>query len=300
MHAPALPLLAVMADLNAAAERIWQDSIGHCPGLSIDVLPEVGSTNTALMARARQGDVAPCVMAAAQQTAGRGRQGRSWQAALGDTLTFSLALPLRLDTVPGGGSALSLAVGLSVAQALASGLRAMAADASVPIGLKWPNDLYLNGLKLGGILIEATPAPALAEGQRWVVIGLGLNVRQAPAGASALWTHHPACGTGVSQPSIGQVWSWLVPALIRDVQQFERAGFAPLQSAYAAHDVLQGQTVDLWTTAGHTPQQGHPPNQTGLARGLDATGALLVHTDNGPRSWTSGDVSVRLQPSTLT
>ncbi len=287
--ADALP--TTLTDLNTAAERIWQDSIAHCPGLSIDVLSEVGSTNTALLARARQGDVAPALMVAAQQTAGRGRQGRVWQSQLGDCLTFSLALPLHFDRIPGGGSALSLAVGLSVAQTLDTGLQAANA-----IGLKWPNDLYLQGAKLGGILIEASPATALSNGQRWVVIGMGLNVRQAPAGASALWTHHPACmPDDIRGPSLGQVWSWLAPKLIQDVQRFEAHGFAPLQAAYARRDVLRGHPVGLWTTHGEMPQQGHPPHQIGQAQGVSDTGALLVHTDAGLQSWVSGEVSVRLQ-----
>lgn len=292
---------AVMADLNTAAERIWQDSVASCPDLSLDVVREVDSTNTALMQRGRQGQVSPTLMVAAQQHAGRGRQGRQWQSALGDCLTFSLALPLQLEGVPGGGSALSLAVGLSLAQSLDQGLAQAATDAGLPAsdaaatGLKWPNDLHLQGLKLGGILIEASPSTALANSHRWVVIGVGLNVRRGPAGSSALWTHHPACQQGLLRPSLGQVWSWLAPALLRDVRRFEAEGFAPVHAAYARRDVLRGQNVGLWTTPGQLPHEGHAPSQLGQAQGVSDTGALLVHTDNGPQSWTSGEVSVRLQ-----
>lgn len=292
---------AVMADLNAAAERIWQDSEASCPGLSLDVMREIDSTNTALMQRGRQGQVSPTLMVAAEQRAGRGRQGRQWQSSLGDCLTFSLALPMQFDDIPGGASALSLAVGLSLAQSLDQGVRQTALDAGLPtanataIGLKWPNDLHLQGLKLGGILIEASPSTALPPTHRWVVIGVGLNVRQGPDSASALWTHHPACSSGLLRPSLGQVWSWLAPALIRDVQRFETQGFAPVHAAYASRDVLRGQNVGLWTTPGQSPHQGHAPSQVGQALGVGDTGALLVHTDNGPQSWTSGEVSVRLQ-----
>lgn len=302
---PAKPdsaLDAIQANLNAAAERIWEASSPACPQLSIEVLPEIGSTNTELLARGRRGDTSPTLLVACRQTAGRGRQGRTWQAALGDSLTFSLGWPMDLDKVPGGGSALSLAVGLAVAQALDDGLNALPVPVRrpTPVGLKWPNDLWLDGRKLGGILIEASPAPGLDERQRWVVIGVGLNIREgaAPMGSSALLPACPAHADSEGATRLltpGQVWSWVAPALIQSVQAFASQGFAPLQFAYSQRDVLSGQPVGLWTTPGQGPADGHPPSQTGLAQGVSETGALLVHTDEGRQSWTTGEVSVRLR-----
>ncbi|MBI5926100.1 MAG: biotin--[acetyl-CoA-carboxylase] ligase [Aquabacterium sp.] len=287
-------LSAVQADLHAAAERIWEAASPACLDLSVEVLPEIGSTNTELMARGRRGETSPTFIVACRQTAGRGRQGRTWLAAPGDTLTFSLGLPMRLDEIPGGGSALSLAVGLAVAQGLETGLRALPDQVNTPaIGLKWPNDLWLNGRKLGGILIEATPAPGLSEGQRWVVIGIGLNVRpgQAPAEATSL----SSALKGGHTLTVGEVWSWVAPSLLAKVRAFETAGFAPLQAAYSQRDVLAGQTVGLWATPGQGPADGHAPSDTGMAQGVSETGALLVHTDKGLQAWSTGEVSVRLQ-----
>jgi BirA family biotin operon repressor/biotin-[acetyl-CoA-carboxylase] ligase len=297
------PMVAALADLNGAAERIWAKlCLGDtplAPGLSTEVLAEIGSTNTELMARGRRGDTSPTLLAACRQTAGRGRQGRAWQASPANSLTFSLGLPMRLDDIPGGGSALSLAVGLAVAQAIEAGMRGMTELANTPpIGLKWPNDLWLKSRKLGGILIEASPAPSLAEGQRWVVIGVGLNVCPGPApmagSAALLPAPLPSAGP---LPAItpGTVWAWVAPALVAGVQAYARQGFAPLQAAYSQRDVLAGQHVGLWSTPGQGPQDGTPPGDTGLAQGVSETGALLVHTDKGLRSWTTGEVSVRLQ-----
>ncbi len=289
-------LNAVLADLNAAAERIWEAAAPACPDLSLEVRPEIGSTNTELMARGRQGQTSPTLLAAARQTAGRGRQGRSWLASPGDSLTFSLGLPLNLEQVPGGGSALSLAVGLALADALEQGLAEWPGmGAKAAIGLKWPNDLWLQGRKLGGILIEASPAPGLQPGQRWVVIGVGLNIRpgQAPQGAAAL-AHRDDAPTHIALTP-GQVWAWIAPALLQRVREFETRGFAPLQAAYRQRDVLAGQHIGLWGTPGQGPLEGHPPSDTGLAQGVSETGALLVHTDKGLQSWTTGEVSVRLQ-----
>ncbi|MDI1348351.1 biotin--[acetyl-CoA-carboxylase] ligase [Aquabacterium sp.] len=290
-------LAPILADLNQAAERLWLACAPTTPGLVLDVVPEAASTNTALMAQGRRGEVWPTAMVAVRQTAGRGRRGRSWEARPGDTLTFSLGLPLQLDAVPGGGSALSLAVGLALADALDAGLRAHHAErgGALPpaIGLKWPNDLWLGARKLGGILIEATPAPGLTEGQRWVVIGVGLNVQPGAAVPGSAWLPTPA-------PSLGDVWGWLVPALLQATQAFERQGFAPLQAAYARRDVLLGQAVQLWTSAASLPpaagtaSPGTPqPDETGTAQGVDDSGALLVHTASGLQRWHAGDVSVR-------
>lgn len=293
----------VLADLNAAAERLWEACSPNWPSLSLDVLPEVGSTNTELMERGRRGETWPTALVAASQTAGRGRRGRSWAAQPGDTLTCSLGLPLKLDNVPGGGSALSLAVGLSLAQSLDRALQARHAQglgpALPPVGLKWPNDLWLGPRKLGGILIEATPAPGLPEGQegsRWVVIGFGINVRpgQAPAGSAWLTRDDPSPGT--DRLSIGEVWTWLLPDLLDTVQRFESSGFGPLLAAWSDRDVLKGQAVSLWTRPGHlpdSPDPHQPPDGHGVAQGVDEAGALLVHTADGLQRWLSGEVSVR-------
>ena len=290
----ALAASAALADLNTAAEVIWQNSIQACPGLSVDVVPTIGSTNTALMEQARKGLTTPTLLTAVTQTAGRGRQGRQWAAQPGDSLTFSLGLPLRLELIPGGGSALSLAVGLALASALDAALAQL--DYPAPVTqLKWPNDLWWQQRKLGGILIEATSAPSLSPQQRWVVIGVGLNVRppvpDVPQSAS-LQEHWP-----VDAPLLtpGQVWTWVAPELIRAVLRFEQTGFGPLLAAYQARDALFGHPVDLWTRPGSADLASQVPSQSGLAQGVNEQGALLVHTGNQIQTWTSGDVSVRLQ-----
>ncbi|MBC7700985.1 biotin--[acetyl-CoA-carboxylase] ligase [Aquabacterium sp.] len=285
-----------MIDLNTAAEQIWLDTQADCPNISIEVLPETDSTNTQLLARGRAGDTAPMLLAAHRQTAGRGRHGRQWVAQAGDSLTFSLGLPLDLDQVPGGGSALSLAVGLAIAQALDTGLASLPGPARQPITLKWPNDLWCQQRKLGGILIEATPAPGLTAGQRWVVIGVGVNLR--PQGDPAKGLDH-AClqELGTAPLTAGQVWGWIAPPLLRAVQRFALTGFAPLQAAYAQRDALAGQDVALWRAVSGNALLRGAPTDTGRADGVDQQGALLVHTVAGLQRWTTGDVSVRLAAS---
>ena len=168
------------AALNWGAEALWLALEPLLPGLSVEVVAKMGSTNTELLARARQSPadaLKPALLVAEQQTAGRGRQGKAWQSAAGASLTFSLALPLVLADWSG----LSLAVGLALAEAL-DPVQPNAGGATPRLGLKWPNDLILLdahgqaphiGRKLGGILIETVQA----GNQRIAVIGIGLNIR---------------------------------------------------------------------------------------------------------------------------
>ena len=143
------------------AEAIWEAIAPLLPGFTVEILPEVDSTNTELMRRARAGQTEPVLLVAETQTAGRGRLGRGWHSAPGASLTFSLGLPL----APADWSGLSLAVGVSLAGSL-----------HPAIGLKWPNDLWWEQRKLAGILIET----AAIGSQRHAVIGIGVNIAAPP------------------------------------------------------------------------------------------------------------------------
>ena len=243
------------------------------PDLDVEVLASIDSTNSELMRRARAGHIKPCLLVAEQQTAGRGRMGRSWDSApdaaqagkgnaatLVPALTFSLGLPL----APASWSGLSLAVGVAVARCLHS-----------RIGLKWPNDLWLDGRKLAGILIET----AITAQQRYTVIGVGINI--APRDMAGLSTA-PACLhellPGVDAPTVLQR---VVPELVQGVLLFEIQGFGPFKDAFAQRDVLRAQPVTL------------SDGSSGTALGVDETGGLLVHTSSGMKTVTSAAVSVR-------
>jgi BirA family biotin operon repressor/biotin-[acetyl-CoA-carboxylase] ligase len=242
------------------AETIWQEVVSFLPGFTVEVLPAIDSTNSELMRRARAGSLDPVLLVAEQQTAGRGRLGRTWHSGATGSLTFSLALPL----APQDWSGLSLAVGVSVARSLHPSLR-----------LKWPNDIWLEDRKLAGILIET----ASVGEKRLAVIGIGINIR-ARAG-DGLFTA-PACLQELL-PEVGAPAALLrvVPALIQAVSLFEAQGFAPFQAAFKERDLLRGRTVVL------------SDGTSGEAAGVNGTGALLVHTSAGMQAITSAEVSVR-------
>jgi BirA family biotin operon repressor/biotin-[acetyl-CoA-carboxylase] ligase len=266
------------------AEPLWQRLEPLLPGLSVEVIARLESTNTELIERARNaggrrsGDTQPCLLVAEHQTGGRGRQGRDWLASAGASLTFSLALPL----APASWSGLSLAVGVALAEALDPPV-----DGQPPrIGLKWPNDLWLwegpgQGRKLGGILIETVAVGT----RRLAVVGIGLNVLpQVADGLSQGFACLQEIDHGAYAP---QVLATLALPLVLALQRFEAEGLAPFLQAYARRDVLAGQAV-------HT--LGIEPPVAGVAEGIDATGALRVRDAAGLHSIVAGEVSIRLQP----
>ena len=234
------------------------------PGLDVEVAAQIDSTNTELMRRVRAGRATPMLLAAERQSAGRGRLGRAWDGGdAGATLAFSLALPL----APHDWSGLSLAVGLAVAEAL-----------HPAIGLKWPNDLWWQDRKLAGILVETTGGAQVPD-ERWVVIGVGLNlapralagVSTAPAGLRELLPDidAPTALARIAQP------------LVQAARAFEQDGFAPLVARFNARDVLAGRPVRL------------SDGTEGVARGVGPDGALQVDTAHGRHAIRSAEVSVR-------
>lgn len=290
------PTPAGLRQLHADAEQLWLQLQADCPDISIDVLPEVGSTNTYLMqlgrSLAKVGEpLRPCVAVAWQQTAGRGRHGRTWQAQPGDSLTLSIGVPMRLDWAQPGASALSLAAGVAIGEALRGALP------SLPVQLKWPNDLWVGNRKLGGLLIEvAHLEPNAADtSHAWLVLGLGLNLSGIPKDLSHERCDLQALGH-VCTP--GMAMQWVVPALLTAFQQFERDGFAAFQARYAAFDALQGRSVQLWdSNAGQAVRADQTPRSAGMAQGVNAHGALLVaDVSGGVQAWMQGEVSVRPTP----
>lgn len=264
------------------AEDLWLAMVALQPGLTVEVLPEIDSTNTELMRRARAGQTAPVLLVAETQTAGRGRLGRPWHGQASDALTFSLGLMLH----PADWSGLSLAVGLSL-------VRSLDPEGALGVCLKWPNDLWVKRAhstmgwgKLAGVLIEtALPtamgrshAPAHTQG-RYCVVGVGINIASPVAGdLSTAPVGLQDLQAGITAPlALTQV---ALP-LLASVLAFESTGFAPLQHAFNARDALHNLPVTL------------SDNRQGVACGVDATGALLVQTARGQEAVHSAEVSVR-------
>ena len=269
--------------LQGAAESLWEQLSPAWPGFTVEVLPEIDSTNTELLRRfkAQTQGAEPTLLLAERQTAGRGRMGRVWSSDA-TSLTFSLGLNL----TPQDWSGLSLVVGLAAAQSLSSDPR---------LSLKWPNDLWWQERKLGGILIEtaSSAGAGASEGPtpvaRYVVIGIGLNVELPAAEVAQGLSTAPAALSELPEPlTASAALRRVVPAVLAAVREFECTGFAPFAPAFAARDVLKGRAVQLSQATAQAPA-----GDQGEAAGVDASGALLVHTATGLQRVQSAEVSVR-------
>lgn len=220
----------------------------------------VGSTNTVARELAAAGAPHGTVVTAAEQTAGRGRQGRTWTAPPGAALLYSAVLrPLEpLHTL------LPLAAALAVCE-VAEQLRP-----GIECEVKWPNDVHLDGRKLAGILIEARPQDG------WAVLGVGLNLTIAAAEfppelrdrATSLWGPSPAAA-----PSLA-----VAGALSERLGEWLGADGEAVLDAWRRRDALLGREVS-W-------DQG-----SGVADGVDERGYLLVRLADGDRvALGAGDV----------
>ena len=236
----------------------------------------VDSTNSALLARPNPPFGSCEVMLAEYQTAGRGRRGRAWLAPPGGSICLSLCWAFR--EVPQDLGALGLVVGVCA-------LRALRESDLEDVKLKWPNDLVVEGEKLGGILIELR---AESAGPACVVIGIGLNVALGEKLLQQIGeTGTPAVDlvtAGLQQPSRNALAAALIGQLVRGLQVFGKEGLKPFAEEWRGADALRGRQIDVHTLEGVA---------RGLARGIDLHGALVVETPQGVRRFISGDVTVR-------
>jgi len=225
-------------------------------------LRRIESTNVRARELAAAGAPHGTLVTAAEQTAGRGRQGRSWSAPAGSALLASFVVreppPL-----------LSLAAGTAVA-AVAQRLDRAGRAAAV----KWPNDVLLDDRKVAGILVEGRPQ------ERWAVLGIGINVAGQPAALGAQLAARAAT-LGLSSGDVERVLAELVAELRRVLALDPEAVLTELR----ARDALNGRPIG-WAGG------------SGLAAGIDADGRLLVATDKGTVALDAGEVHLDAPPPT--
>ncbi len=226
---------------------------------------ETGSTNADL---ARLADTDPnlpdgLVLLADVQTAGKGRQGRTWTSPPKSGLTFSVLLkpdvkPLRASTLP-------LVVGLAVARAVESLIL------NCPVGLKWPNDLLIEGRKLCGILCEMR---AVGDTVRHIVAGIGINVNlPADAIPPDITSIATSLQIAAGHPFVrDEVLGVILRSLEETFCRWLDDDFPSLLEDIARYDLLRGNRVAIDRGAGLL---------SGTADGIAADGALLVRRDDG-------------------
>ena len=255
------------------------------PHLSrIDVFQSIDSTNTYARELAEKESASGAVILAEQQTAGRGRRGKTWVSPFAANIYLSVVWDFEQGAQSLEG--LSLAVGVAVK-------RALTAHGVGGVKLKWPNDIYVEQKKLGGILLEMIGDPA---GHCTVVVGVGLNIAMPAQQGSAIeqdWTdvttelqRHPATAVEASLPSRNKLAAGLISEILPLLSTFQSQGFAAYRDEWQAADAFFGLSAVIST-----------PNQsiTGVVKGVDSNGALRLELDNGKiENFIGGELSLRL------
>jgi BirA family transcriptional regulator, biotin operon repressor / biotin---[acetyl-CoA-carboxylase] ligase len=210
------------------------------------------STNERARELAAAGAPHGTLVTADEQSAGRGRQGRSWTAPSRSAVLMSLVLR-QFDAL------LPLSAALAVCEACEE-------EGRVACEVKWPNDVWIERRKVAGILVEGRPQ----EG--WAVLGIGLNVDIAEFPPELRDTATSLLIADGARP-VDEVLEVLVAALGRWLE----APAAEVLTAWRQRDALKGQRVG-WGKGG------------GIAAGIDDSGALLVNTDSGRVALDAGEV----------
>jgi BirA family transcriptional regulator, biotin operon repressor / biotin---[acetyl-CoA-carboxylase] ligase len=233
------------------------------PGVEVRVVERCGSTNAVLLSERGRG---AALLATEEQTAGRGRRGRRWYSLPGADLTFSLAVSLQRPAREL--AALSLVAGVAATRTLrAAGVSGVA--------LKWPNDLVVDGAKLGGILVETRAEGRLTR----AVVGIGINCRRSPALAAALRRRVASVDEFIA-PDRNALIRHIALALLAALEGFELRGFDAAE--WEALDAHAGQRLRVRLSDGRT--------LSGIACGLAEDGALRLRNRSGIRAVRSGRV----------
>ena len=244
----------------------------------LEIHDEIDSTNRALLDddAPAEGKLAVCL--AEYQSAGRGRRGRSWVAPRRGGLCFSVGW--RFDRMPQDVASLALAAGVVIRGVLQR-------TTGVAAQLKWPNDLVFEDKKLGGVLVELKSG---SHGPCHVVVGIGINVSIGKTELEDVggWSNGAVdllTATGGNPPSRNTLAAKSIQELSRLLFGYCDSGFAAYRAEFDAVDYLRGRQVSI--------DAANPPI-SGIAAGVDESGALLVDTGTALERVIAGDVSVRM------
>jgi BirA family biotin operon repressor/biotin-[acetyl-CoA-carboxylase] ligase len=234
-------------------------------GAPLTAVEETDSTNDDALAAGRSGAPHGATFLAESQRRGRGRRGRSWLALPGENLLFSVVLRPALERERV--SSLTLVVGLAVREAVSQRVGSA-------VRVKWPNDVVVEGKKLAGILVESQLVAGEIDA---LVAGIGINVGKVAAEVSDLATSLSELGAveREREPLLADVLAGLDTRL----KIHARAGISALLDELREHDALAGRRIRV-------------EGVTGIARGFDPTGALLLDDGASIRPIVSGTVEL--------
>ena len=248
-------------------------------GRTLHFFESTGSTNPDAKRFAEEGAPHGTIVVADRQTAGRGRRGRSWESPAGKSIYFTIVV--RPEFEPDKASMITLVVALAVAEAVRE-------ETGLSAGIKWPNDVVVNGKKICGILTEMSMTPEMNEIQ-FLVAGVGVNVNQ---DSEEDFTPELR-GRAVSLKMEGGRQIDRAALLARILQRFEEdydlfektLDLSELQERYEALLLGKDNRVRVLDPAGE---------YTGISRGINGMGELIVEKEDGETVLVyAGEVSVR-------
>jgi BirA family biotin operon repressor/biotin-[acetyl-CoA-carboxylase] ligase len=237
-------------------------------GSPLHRLATTTSTNDEAKRGARAGAPHGATWVAEEQTAGRGRQGRSWVSPRGENLLFSVLL--RVDCVPSRLPLVAIVAGLAVRDAVAR------AAPRADVRIKWPNDVLVGSKKIAGILVEAITAGRRIEA---VVVGAGVNVhtRVFPEDLAERATSVSLVSSG--PPDRDALLGHVLDGIDHDLHVVLARGLGIVRARVDAADALRGKHVR------------NESGDAGVASGIDDEGRLLVRRDDGVLTrWSAGEV----------
>lgn len=268
-----LPCLYQPLDITSIKCNIYQLYLEE-----LEILPPfltIDSTNDYLKRHSSSYDSRFCLCLTEHQQAGRGRFSKTWVSSVGENILMSLHARLRCRASAIGG--FSLIVGLSVVDALRQELSIN------NLSLKWPNDVYWKDSKLAGVLIEST---ALQDGDIKLIIGVGLNLALSPSDSSEIdqnWVDLKQIMATDTDRNV--LIATILNNLISNISLFEKGGFSSFMLRWAELDYLYNREVIL--------NSCYKGISTGIARGVNESGHLLVEAGSECLEISSGEVSVR-------
>ncbi|MCY4215350.1 MAG: biotin--[acetyl-CoA-carboxylase] ligase [Gammaproteobacteria bacterium] len=265
-----LPAGVAALDPEAISALLAPQAVHWLRGVT--VFPTVDSTNSRMVKLAQSASIDGLAWFAELQTAGRGRRGRHWLTPFGRNIALSLGFELGLPA--GGLGGLSLAVGLAVAEFLRH-------EGVVAAAVKWPNDVYIGGAKVCGILMEV-----VAKAERCAcIVGIGLNVDLPVAARTAIDREVTDLRTHGLSMDRNEIAAALASGVVEAVRRFGREGFSPRRSAYDRLHVCQGRECRMI--------QGDQILD-GLVLGVTGEGALRMRCAGETIEVTGGEVSLRV------
>jgi len=258
--------------LNVPLELLDKSSIEATSGHNIELFPFIDSTSHYLKQQAELGVPSGRVCIAEAQTDGKGRRGRKWHSPFGSNVYLSLLWRFNDGMTGLGGLSLAVAVAL---------MRAFREGGANRLGIKWPNDIICDNGKVAGILVDVAGE---SSGPCYAVVGIGINYGMSDVNTDIVeqaWSALKNEGIAIGRNEMVGI---LLKHLFATMNEYQSKGFAPFRDEWLNYDLYRDRHITLKSASGDV---------TGVERGCDQNGLLIIERDGELVRYAAGDVSLR-------